>query len=183
MSTSSLPSFLKIHQVVLEKKLKMWKFTDDDDGRTDDGRCAMTIAHLSHRLRWAKNRMKITWYSCRIFCWLDGLFSCSMPFQTDWNLSIGMTVSVHWNISTRASCNTAYWSCTKGKGETDKSGNFSYMTSFLFYRCVSLSLTPIKYIHSLHYLNQKYQNNIKNHCSYIIFQTVILPCDFTEREY
>ena len=24
------------------------------DGRTDDGRCAMTIAHLSLRLRWAK---------------------------------------------------------------------------------------------------------------------------------
>ena len=34
--------------------------TDDDgrtttDGRTDDGRCAMTIAHSSLRLRWAKN--------------------------------------------------------------------------------------------------------------------------------
>ena len=28
---------------------------DDDDGRADDGRCAMTIAHLSLRLRWAKN--------------------------------------------------------------------------------------------------------------------------------
>ena len=26
---------------------------DDDDGRTDDGRCAMTIAHSSLRLRWA----------------------------------------------------------------------------------------------------------------------------------
>ena len=63
MSTSSLPSFIKIHLVVLEK-LKMWKVygrtTDDDDdgrtdGRTDDGRCAMTIAHSSLRLRWAKN--------------------------------------------------------------------------------------------------------------------------------
>ena len=28
---------------------------DDDDGRTDDGRCAITIAHSSLRLRWAKN--------------------------------------------------------------------------------------------------------------------------------
>ena len=64
MSNSSLPSFIKIHQAVLEKKLKMWKFTDGrrttdgrtDDGRTDDGRCAMTIAHLSLWLRWAKNR-------------------------------------------------------------------------------------------------------------------------------
>ena len=28
----------------------------DDDGRTDDGRCAMTIAHLSLWLRWAKIR-------------------------------------------------------------------------------------------------------------------------------
>ena len=28
--------------------------TTTDDGRTDDGRCAMTIAHLSLWLRWAK---------------------------------------------------------------------------------------------------------------------------------
>ena len=32
--------------------------TDDDDGRTDDGRCAMTMAHSSLRLRWAKNGSK-----------------------------------------------------------------------------------------------------------------------------
>ena len=32
---------------------KCEKFTPDD-GRTDDGRCAMTIAHSSLRLRWAK---------------------------------------------------------------------------------------------------------------------------------
>ena len=29
---------------------------DDDDGRTDDGRCAMTIAHSSLRLRWANKK-------------------------------------------------------------------------------------------------------------------------------
>ena len=34
--------------------------TDDDDGRTDDGRCAMTIAHLSLWLRWAKRRSYCT---------------------------------------------------------------------------------------------------------------------------
>ena len=35
---------------------KCEKFTDRrTDGRTDDGRCAMTIAHSSLRLRWAKN--------------------------------------------------------------------------------------------------------------------------------
>ena len=38
----------------------MWKFTPDGrrtttDRRTDDGRCAMTIAHSSLRLGWAKN--------------------------------------------------------------------------------------------------------------------------------
>ena len=33
---------------------KCEKFTDD--GRTNDGRCAMTIAHSSLRLRWAKNQ-------------------------------------------------------------------------------------------------------------------------------
>ena len=49
MTTSCILSFIKIHQAVLEKKLKMWKFRDDDgtpDGRTDDGRCAMTIKKL-----------------------------------------------------------------------------------------------------------------------------------------
>ena len=61
MSTSSLQSFIKIHRAVLEKKLKMWKFTDGrTDGRTDDGRCAMTIAHLSLWLRWAKNMSAIS---------------------------------------------------------------------------------------------------------------------------
>ena len=43
------------HQAVLEKKLKMWKFTDR---QRDDGRCAMTIAHLSLWLRWAKKPKK-----------------------------------------------------------------------------------------------------------------------------
>ena len=73
MSTSSLPSFMKIHQAVLEKKMKMWKFTDGrrttdgrtDDGRTDDGRCAMTIAHLSLWLRWAKNDKPILVWTIR----------------------------------------------------------------------------------------------------------------------
>ena len=44
ISTSSLPSFIKIHLAVLEEKSKMWKVygrtttgddDDDDDGRTD----------------------------------------------------------------------------------------------------------------------------------------------------
>ena len=56
MSTSCIPSFIKIHQAVLEKRSKMWKFTTDHNGRTDDGRCAMTIAYLSLWLRWAKNK-------------------------------------------------------------------------------------------------------------------------------
>ena len=55
MSTSSLPSFIKIHPAVLEKKSKMWKVY----GRTDDGRCAMTIAHSSLRLRWAKKKKNL----------------------------------------------------------------------------------------------------------------------------
>ena len=58
MSTSSPPSFIKIHQAVLEKKSKMWKVYDrlTDDRRTDDGWCAMTIAHSSLRLRWANKK-------------------------------------------------------------------------------------------------------------------------------
>ena len=52
MSTSSLPSFIKILPVVLEKKTKMWKVYR----QTDDWRCAKTIAHLSLRLRWAKTK-------------------------------------------------------------------------------------------------------------------------------
>ena len=55
MSTSSLPSFIKIHPAVLKKRSKMWNVYGRTDGRrTDDGRCAMTIAHSSLRLRWAK---------------------------------------------------------------------------------------------------------------------------------
>ena len=34
--------------------VKVYRRTTTDDGRTDDGRCAMTIAHLSLWLRWAK---------------------------------------------------------------------------------------------------------------------------------
>ncbi|KAK3090742.1 hypothetical protein FSP39_014241 [Pinctada imbricata] len=44
MSTSFLPSFMKICSVVLEKKSKMLKSLRRT---TDAGRCAMTIAHLS----------------------------------------------------------------------------------------------------------------------------------------
>ena len=69
MSTSSLPSFIKIHLAVLEKKSKMWKVygrttttTTTTDGRTDDGRCAMTIAHSSLRLRWAKNSNSLRYF-------------------------------------------------------------------------------------------------------------------------
>ena len=36
--------------------------TDDDDGRTDDGRCAMTIAHSSLQLRWAKKKTVLNFY-------------------------------------------------------------------------------------------------------------------------
>ena len=71
MSTSCIPSFIKIHQAVLEKKSKMWKFTTTD-GRTDDGRCAMTIAHLSLWLRWAKkDRLTDTLLSCKSYCFWE----------------------------------------------------------------------------------------------------------------
>ena len=38
------------------ENVKVYAGRTDDDGRTDDGRCAMTIAHLSLRLRWAKKK-------------------------------------------------------------------------------------------------------------------------------
>ena len=68
MSSSSLPSFIKIHPAVLEKKSKMWKVyrRTDDDGRTDDGRCAMTIAHSSLRLRWAKKVLHLKFKVWRV---------------------------------------------------------------------------------------------------------------------
>ena len=56
ISTSSLPSFIKIHQAVLEKNLKMWKVYKRAGGWTENGRRDMTIADLSLRLRWAKSR-------------------------------------------------------------------------------------------------------------------------------
>ena len=58
LRSSFLSIFVEFRSAVSEEKSKMWKFTDGrtDDRRTDDGRCAMTIAHLSLRLRWAKKK-------------------------------------------------------------------------------------------------------------------------------
>ena len=50
------PSFIKIHQAVLEKNLKMWKVYTRTGRLTENGRRVMTIAHLSPRLRWATRR-------------------------------------------------------------------------------------------------------------------------------
>ena len=64
------PWVLHAYQVSSKSIKRFWrrsrkceKFTPDgrrrtttDDGRTDDGRCAMTIAHSSLRLRWAKKK-------------------------------------------------------------------------------------------------------------------------------
>ena len=41
-----MPSFVKIDQVVSEEKIKMRK-ANDDDGRTDDGRSVVAIAHMT----------------------------------------------------------------------------------------------------------------------------------------
>ena len=54
--------------------------TTDDDGRTDDGRCAMTIAHLSLRLRWAKKRG--TRKTCNASRWGCGRIHCDMQEST-----------------------------------------------------------------------------------------------------
>ena len=58
-NTCKGPWVLHPYQVSSKSIQRFWrrsrkceKFTD---GRTDDGRCAMTIAHSSLRLRWAKN--------------------------------------------------------------------------------------------------------------------------------
>ena len=42
-----MPSFVKIDQVVSEEKIKMRKLTTTDDGRTDDGRSVVAIAHMT----------------------------------------------------------------------------------------------------------------------------------------
>ena len=86
MSTSSLPSFIKIHLAVLEKKSKMWKVygwrkTTTTDGRTDDGRCAMTIAHSSLWLRWAKNVRP---------CWRTKNILISLGINTKWQTMKGI---------------------------------------------------------------------------------------------
>ena len=66
-NTSKGPSVLHSYQVSSKSIKRFWRrswicenlqtttTTTTTDGRTDDGRCAMTIAHLSLRLRWAKN--------------------------------------------------------------------------------------------------------------------------------
>ena len=66
------------------ENVKSLRHTDDGrrtDGRTDDGRCAMTIAHSSLRLRWAKNKHS--------FC----KFSASWPLSIK-KKTITMTIYV-----------------------------------------------------------------------------------------
>ena len=75
MSTSSLPSFIKILPNV-----KVY-------GRrtpTDDGRCALTIAHSSLRLRWAK-KIGITFYQfgCYLFQFTEHCMSTPNYIQFD----------------------------------------------------------------------------------------------------
>ena len=55
MSTSSLPSFHQNPSSRSGEEVESVKVYDGRRRRTDDGRCAMTIAHLSLRLRLAKN--------------------------------------------------------------------------------------------------------------------------------
>ena len=63
-NTCKGPWVLHAYQVSSKSIKRFWRRswkceslrTPDDDGRTDDGRCAMTIAHLSLRLRWAKSK-------------------------------------------------------------------------------------------------------------------------------
>ena len=51
-----VPSLVEIDQVVLEKKMKMWKVYRQTDGQTDRRRTTgdQKKAHLSFQLRWAK---------------------------------------------------------------------------------------------------------------------------------
>ena len=56
------------------RKCESLRTTDDDgrtDGRTDDGRCAMTIAHLSLWLRWAKNTPYFLYKSKNAYCVIE----------------------------------------------------------------------------------------------------------------
>ena len=50
-----VPSLVEIGPVVLEKKMKMWKFYDNAKGGNDSiGKIVIRRAHLSLQLRWAK---------------------------------------------------------------------------------------------------------------------------------
>ena len=73
-NTCKGPWVLHAYQVSSKSIKRFWRrswkceslrTTTTDDGRRTDGRCAMTIAHLSIRLRWAKNffHRKFDWRS------------------------------------------------------------------------------------------------------------------------
>ena len=63
-NTCKGPWVLHPYQVSSKSIKRFWRRSwkceslQTDDGRTDDGRCAMTIAHSSLRLRWAKYRIQ-----------------------------------------------------------------------------------------------------------------------------
>ena len=54
-----VPSLVEIRPVVLEKKMKMWKFTDR---RTDNGQQVIRKAHLSFQLGELKNIYSLVFY-------------------------------------------------------------------------------------------------------------------------
>ena len=55
-----LPSLVESGPVVLEKKMKMWKFTTTTTTTTtDNGQILIRKAHLRLRLRWAKKPVQV----------------------------------------------------------------------------------------------------------------------------
>ena len=147
MSTSSLPSFIKIHLAVLEKKSKMWKIygrRTTDDGRTDDGRCAMTIAHSSRRLRWAKNNYSMSETNPKF---LSGMSTNSI-IVSDWKSIHILLACIEFILENHAlECNAYYkiqWLLRKSK--QINIWQFPIFTKIVanYYRTISYSLRKLE---------------------------------------
>ena len=106
-NTCKGPWVLHTYQVSSKSIKQFWRrswkcesLQTDDDGRTDDGRCAMTIAHSSLWLRWAKNegelaKMKEIMRKCNSWHFQGCLISLKIHLYGKTNTLINFTASMY----------------------------------------------------------------------------------------
>ena len=88
-----VPSLVEIEQVVLENRIKMWKVNDSKNDKTpkkkDNGQILIRKAHLSRRLKRAKNIISFLRTVCSLFVQTWDLHQRINYVKIGWNLPSG----------------------------------------------------------------------------------------------